>query len=282
MNKLLSICLIFLAACFASQSAIAAEIQCSDTYAISNLDNLSFWKKRYPSGRMPTKTTCDSILIYGDIVAGDSDKFSKILHDNNPFIAFVYLASSGGSVEEAIKIGTMVRKYMLTTVAPTRLGNLNDSVHGILVGEKRDDVCPSKNCHCASSCFLIWAAGAERQGDMIGLHRPSNHSSAFANLPPDKSSIMYKQLLAAISQYLADMEVPPQYINLMTDTASNDIYWLKYDEVKHLQGIPPSIAESISVSCDGDVNQYYRTHIDNLKIQSCLHTKLANYRDSIN
>jgi|GEM_PF-5305305 len=312
-RNIIAITSIIIIACLSIDKPVfAAEIECSDTYNNGDKINSSsnpHWKDFYPSGRLPSNSTCMIALINGDIVAGDSEKFSKILNDNSPFLTSVYLASSGGSVEEAIKIGELVRKYMLATFVPTSFRfSPDDNGHtgGWLL--TKDGVCPSPNCHCASSCFLIWAAGAERFGNMIGIHRPSIHSSTFANLSPDKSSAIYKQELIEINKYLTDMEVPQKYIDTMTDVSSSNIYWLKYNEAESMQGMPPSIEESMSASCGQILTKEETRRLRTIsgllqlgkyvseddkafaksmgkiegKTNGCIMKKLARYRDSIN
>jgi hypothetical protein len=97
-------------------------------------------------------------------------------------------------------------------------------------------------CHCASACFLIWAAGVERGGSALGLHRPSISSTTFANLAPNRASILYRQLLVDLEKYLSDMEVTRRFIDLMTATTSTDMRWLTHHEADPLEEVP-SIAE---------------------------------------
>jgi hypothetical protein len=48
------------------------------------------------------------------------------------------------------------------------------------------------NCNCTSACFLVWAAGIGRYGDVIGVHRPSfADQSWFASLSKDQAQVAY-------------------------------------------------------------------------------------------
>jgi hypothetical protein len=101
-----------------------------------------------------------------------------------------------------------------------------------------DKFCDDSSCHCASACFLIWASGAVRSGSAVGLHRPSIKSTNFADLPPERASALYRELLSEMERFLAGMEVPRRYIEIMMDTSSNDIRWLSRDEASSLEDVP--------------------------------------------
>jgi len=239
-----------------SSRASAAEITCSkvwgsDANPIRIIINSPQWKDRYPSGRRPTPATCREALIKGVIEAGDSAKFDAFLRANHLFLDKLFLWSPGGSVAEAMKIGRLVRKGMLTTKAPDEFSfqkSLPPTGRGFLTGEQAKVLCQGSDCHCASACFLIWAAGVVRDGNALGLHRPSIRSIRFANLPPEHASGSYRFALAEVEKYLGEMEVPRRFIELMIDTSSNDIHWLDLEESWSLKEVP-SIAEWIAASC---------------------------------
>jgi hypothetical protein len=223
-------------------------------------------KLRVKSGRLPASSICREVLIKGEIVSGDGAKFAEFLNANNPFLETVDLWSSGGLVEEGIKIGRLVRKGMLTTVAPSSVdpdgtgsrkpdgtGSLMDTRFVLSLPEELPDpnmlyVCNGNSCHCASACFLIWAAGVERHGNSLGLHRLSIRSTSFANLPPDRASALYRTLLTEVGSYLMEMDVPRRFIDIMTDTSSSDISWLEDAEASSMQEAP-SVAEWIAATC---------------------------------
>lgn len=145
-------------------------------------------------------------------------------------------------------MGWLVRKAMLITATPNH--DLGDDEGTMYSGDPLtlDKICEGKRCHCASACVLIWAAGIERLGGVVGLHRPSLRSTSFANLPPERASGLYRLLIAEIDGYLTEMEVPRRFIELMTGTSSNDIRWLTIPESNSLEEVP-SIAEWIAASC---------------------------------
>jgi hypothetical protein len=105
----------FAVAILSESAALGAEIICVSTYGKVNTTSDV---KNFPSGRAPTPTTCLEALIKGKINAGDAEKFAVFVIANHPFLDRVYLWSSGGLVDEALKIGRLVRKALLFTEAP--------------------------------------------------------------------------------------------------------------------------------------------------------------------
>jgi hypothetical protein len=256
--KLATFALVILAgAIFSNRSSTAAEITCvytwGDLYAPNELTQSSRLKDRFPSGRRPSPASCLTAMIKGTIDTGDSAKFAQLLQNNHPFLGTVLLWSSGGLVEEAMKIGRLVRKDILTTNAPFEATLPHPVGSGSLTDPRLAladvaTMCDDSSCHCASACFLIWAAGIEREGNALGLHRPSIRSTSFADLPPERASGLYRLLLAEVERYLTEMEIPRRYIEIMTDTSSTDIRWLDLEEAWSLEEAP-SVAEWIAAGC---------------------------------
>ena len=269
--------------------AIAAEVSCVTTWGGGILDYTGEADlNHFPSGRRPSGTTCREALLKGEIVSGDFNKVFSVVRANHPFLDRLLLWSPGGSVEEAMKIGRFVRKAMLITQAPTGMG-LDDGSGDLISTYGMDQFCKGDACNCASACFLIWAAGIERDGWSVGLHRPSIETTSFGNLPPEKASQMYRSLLEEINAYLLEMEIPPSLTEAMTNTSSAGIRWLTIKEFNSLEEVP-SIAVWISASCGGttkssvrwdDANDV-RASVDRLeKVFQCESMKIDNSRDAI-
>jgi hypothetical protein len=70
-----------------------------------------------------TPVRCLTVLIKGTIVPGDGAKFVQVLRQSHPSLFHVLLWSSGGSVEEAMKLGRLIRKNLITTEAPSDLAD---------------------------------------------------------------------------------------------------------------------------------------------------------------
>jgi hypothetical protein len=92
---------------------------------------------------------------------------------------------------------------------------------------------------------------------------------------------MYRSLLADISAYLSEMEVPQSLVEAMTDTSSAGIRWLTIKESYSLEEVP-SIAEWISASCGGTTKSSLRWDVDRFeKVFNCERMKIDNSRDAI-
>jgi hypothetical protein len=159
-----------------------------------------------------------------------------------------------------MKIGRLIRKGLIETQAPSgdeyyyidpATGSLEKRPgrRSFWLSRAVTSDCEGYNCHCASACFLIWAAGIERTGNVLGLHRPTIEATAFAKLPPDRAGVLYRQLLSDIGRYLAEMEIPSRFIEIMTSTSSKDLRWLTGKEAASMEDRPPSIAEWLASSC---------------------------------
>ena len=64
--------------------------------------------------------TFDGFGIEGEIIAGDFEKFDKLVEKHGYATNTVALASPGGDVVEAMKIGRLIRELRFSTWAPTR------------------------------------------------------------------------------------------------------------------------------------------------------------------
>jgi hypothetical protein len=178
------------------------------------------------------ENNCSLGILRGPISKGDYEKVATLLRTNYLVLRMFSLASPGGDVNEALKIGRLFRKYLITTITPT----------------EDAPVCRGqKYCSCASACALIWFGGVRRIGS-VGLHRPRINDPMFAGLSPDDASIAYRRALEKIMTYLDEMEVPKSMIELMVATGSGDIRWVQSNPNGDGDS-PPSIAEWIVASC---------------------------------
>jgi len=203
------------------RQSLAVEITCLSTYA--DADTARIAEIILQSGRRPKPSTCKAVLLNGPIVSGDASKFAQFLRRHHPFLDEVILTSSGGSVDDAMKIGRLVRRGLIKTKAAHEDNPDSPRGNGRFYDfEKGPPWChdgPSNYCHCASACFLIWSAGVERSGSSLGLHRPTTTSTI--DMPPNQASA---QLLLDIAAFLKEMEVPEGFIQLMVNTNSTEIF----------------------------------------------------------
>ena len=90
-------------------------------------------------------------------------------------------------------------------------------------------------CTCASACFFMWAAGAEKRGDVIQIHRPYFDPTSFAKLDVREAEAAYRKLFADARSYLAELGVPNAIIERMFRTSSDNATYLSADELNSLR-----------------------------------------------
>ena len=181
-------------------------------------------------------------LIRGVIVRGDYEKVLGFYRSNHPSLFGFLLISSGGDVEDAIKIGRLLRKYLIMADAP-RMGP--DGRFALDALDAGSALCRGSKCICASACALIWFGAVNRVGT-VGLHRPRINDPAFKALAPSEASAVYRRMLDSISRYLEEMEVPKPLIDSMVATGSAEIEWVDSNRAFER---PPSFAEWVDASC---------------------------------
>jgi hypothetical protein len=240
--------------CLPADSARAADVSCLSVWGESAVkNNLGFgtnllpFDQIFPSGRRPTEQSCREILISGPIQSGDAQKFTNLLRQNHPFVGGVTIASPGGSVEDALKMGRLIRRHLLSTRVPFYSLDASNGTGGTIPEGER--VCEGPRCICASACFLVWAGGYSRDGEVLGIHSPSIKSTSFSELPADRASKLYRELISDIGRYLEDVDIPRKFRDLMSDTSSNDMRWLTSKEAEALTN-PSSIWTWIAASCE--------------------------------
>jgi hypothetical protein len=127
-----------------------------------------------------------TVVIEGKIEAGDYDKLRNIYGERGysefslgmSEVSVLSLASPGGDLAEAMKIGRLVRALKLTTAAPSRnpfrshldMGSVGYGGHTLQN--------PRANYKCASACFFIFVGGIKSIADdetdeaILGIHKP--------------------------------------------------------------------------------------------------------------
>ena len=182
-------------------------------------------------------SACSHIWISGEIVQGDADKFGAAVRGAGAYLQGVLLSSPGGSPQEAMKIGQLISTRALSTHAPATIAG-----EGVLRFGKA--LCKGDSCICASACFLIWAAGTEKSGDKLGIHRPIYE---FGQRKPDtaagvywKSTMMPRMLSlsGSLRAYLVELSVPERFINRITQSRTSELYWLTKAEAGTMTGKP--------------------------------------------
>ena len=178
-------------------SPSALDMSCLHVWSANTQSaDLSKW---FPSGRRPILgTSCYPAHLKGKIVVGDADEFARLLREHHPFLTAVGLTSPGGDVAEAMKVGRMIRGYLLYTgvtkmpfdpdaylaqTAPRSPATEFDP-DAYLWGTA--PAAPGVGSYLVSACFLIWAAGVVRVEGKIGLRRPI--PTDLVNMAPSQAS----------------------------------------------------------------------------------------------
>lgn len=263
-------------------SAHAAEIRCqSGIHGHYSLPQDDGWfMRRWPSGVRPTENTCSSGFLYGPIRQGDYEKVRAFFRQYHPFLGSFDLASPGGDVVEAIKIGRLFRKYLIHAFAPLRFSERVQGSHiEYFVSTGNEPECePPHQCVCASACALIWFGGVDRSGS-VGLHRPRTDDPAFRSLGPKEAAETYGRALNSIRQYLDEMEVPKPLIEAMVATSSAHIKWVDHRD-DGLQR-PPSLAEWQDANCSAFSEKDSKLLSDLQAKRSTLTRQEQNIRDQL-
>lgn len=196
-----------------------------------------------------------SILISGTIEEGDYTRFQAALRRLERPAYRIDLASPGGDLTEAMRIGRLARRLLLTTAAPHR--NEDGSVTCSLVsgleqwgeGPIAGDRVP-ENCLCASACFLIYAAGIGRDGNILALHRPRLAGHSVGDLSLSDYEHHYASALQRAENYMRDMGLNREWVGRLEATPSGETYWLSNEEAAWLAvQTPPEIEEWLTARC---------------------------------
>jgi hypothetical protein len=151
------------------------------------------WSAACTAATLELARRSDGIIIQGvklegDIVSGDSQKLLEFYNTYGEFVSPVYLRSKGGNVDEAMKIGAIIRRLRLKTDVPVWD-----------VGRQPIDLIRidhQENMICASACFLIYAGGADRFGNYLALHRPYLPREEARKVDDAQYEALQKQTLA--------------------------------------------------------------------------------------
>lgn len=183
------------------------------------------------------------ILIEGSIVKGDFEKFEylALASGENP----IWLASPGGDLFEAMKIGELVRKMKLSVLVPSA----NPEIWSAMI--KVED---SHNSVCASACFFIYAAGVYRDGDVLGIHRPRITDEGLRSISMDQAASGLLSVSDISSGYLRKMGISSSIIERMNSTKPDDIQWLGEKDVESLSGYIPEYQDWLDVKCPWGIN----------------------------
>lgn len=197
----------------------------------------------------------NGIIIEGEIVQGDHARLLALLDRHGSRIDSVSIYSSGGSVFEAIKIGTLIRDLRLRTIAPKSFGFRGNLCNGIS---------NQKNCTCLSACVLVFAGGIHHSGNVLGVHRSYVGNDFHKYMRGTHGIDASGQLMYTVNDYLKKMSFPQPFIDTMNATRSQHISFLKEGEIhRHLSGYVPPFSEQVMAKCgNGDETRRHLEQLD--------------------
>ena len=198
------------------------------------------------------------IILEGTIVPGDYDKLRKLIEESCPSKSWsrtcpsnIYLASAGGSLTEAMKMGRLIRALRLATQVPVDVPD--DLRQRIVRPLKLQD--PINNYLCASACFFISIAGIDRYSSLgksiLGIHRPYMSNTDLKTLSAKQAMASAAQVRTVIDAYLKEMGVPSKYADLMFSIPKDQVQWInEADFEADFAGVIPELKDWIDSQCD--------------------------------
>lgn len=188
------------------------------------------------------------INFRGEIKPGDAENLiskiqaSRIVGKSGQGIYLnnaLQIASPGGDLAEALKIAALVKAAYMT----------------VWVGGE-----PGKTQSiCASSCFFIFLSsyyrvahgadidyrGIDASEGIVGIHRPYLTGTSGGQASQAKQ----EEMMRAVRKILRDEGLNQRLVDEMMDHPSNDIYWLKDNDLRSVGQYRPSFEEELIQKC---------------------------------
>lgn len=197
-------------------------------------------------------------VLKGLIETGDSDKLLVKIKNTKHF--GLLLDSKGGDLEEAIKLGSIVKTL------------------GMTVRVSKDGV-------CGSACFFIYMNGLSRlaAGIEFKIHSKSPivgfiaiHRPFFKVADTNNQKVLEKKA----AEYLKNLSVPTDLIEKMMSVSSVDAYFLTNDDIDRLRTRPSEIEELYISKCNFDPKDNENINTCTIEISSDIfvsgYTKIMN------
>jgi hypothetical protein len=194
----------------------------------------------------------DEVVLEGIIEPGDYNALRDYVAKNP--VASIYLASPGGDLAEAIRIGHLVRSVDLETTVP---GKETPDLRQKL-GARHHLKNAQANFMCASACFFVFVAGVRRDMDLtpydealLGIHRPYLTEAELRRIDARDAMASAKNTRAVVEDYLKAMSVPVKYVDRMFSVPKEQIEWIGAEDFKaDFEGFIPELRDWMSARCD--------------------------------
>ncbi len=212
------------------------------------------------------------MILEGKIERGDYDKLLRLIDAdclNYSCTAGIYLASPGGDLIEAMKIGRLVRKLRLETHVPSDVPPVPDllppdrqkieAIRKKAEADLKDYKAILKdakaNYMCASACFFIFVAGIDRERNIwppvLGIHRPYLSEADLKRLSGNQVIASAGQMRTVVEDYLKEMGVPVKYADLMFSIPKDQVRLIDEDDfVSDFEGYIPELQDWLDAKCN--------------------------------
>lgn len=193
--------------------------------------------------------TWDLVLLEGKIEKGDYDKVLKIA--KAILVRGIYLASPGGDVAEAMRIGRLIRRLRWETEIPQAqaLSDRPDLIKNLARVHGLKD--PIHNNLCASACFFIHIAGIYRFGDTLLIHRPYLSEAELRKVSGDQVLRISQVARAETDAYLKEMGLPAKYSETMYSVPKDQVQLLAESDIKaDIYGFIPELQDWVNTRCE--------------------------------
>jgi hypothetical protein len=178
-----------------------------------------------PDARLAQPMTFDlladgRLLAVGTIQPGTAKTFQAEVEKRGGYVKTVVLHSPGGSVQDALAMGRLIRQKNFATEV-------------------------ENGTYCASSCPLVFAGGAERRAAdkaAIGVHQVTTIGRDGAAVAESTDGI--QRVSAECQRYLHEMGIDPLVWVHAMETPSATLYTFRIDELlalklaTHRNGVP--------------------------------------------
>ena len=185
------------------------------------------------------------VVLEGRIEMGDFDKVLRLSREAAP--TGIYLASPGGNLGEALRIGSLVRRLAWETKSAEATSVPAGLRAGVAMSYGIKDL---RNQQCASACFFIFVSGIYRDGHALGIHQPYMSPAEVNRMSEDEALRKTRNARAVVELFLARMGVPRKYVDAMYEVPKEQIRWLTEEEIAaDFHGFIPSVREWVATQC---------------------------------
>lgn len=223
--------------------ASAADIKCLLEHYWPRTPNLDSRLERAGSSPVYKGTfgpTCGSAILTGPIepargsYEGDAKLVEAFVVAHFPLLRDLVLNSPGGDLDEAMRIGEIVRRNYINTIVPLHVNfpGMPVVTQVMLQALEFMRLDPTKHTACSSACVFIYVAGVQQRfGTNIGIHRPTPPDAALKNVDAATAQVLYRDLEARIRAYLLRMDADPSLANKMMQVPSLNLRILGPGEI---------------------------------------------------